>query len=183
MTRCSRKGIPELHQASLAVIGCKPSNQKCSLECGSSLWLRRNGDNDQPNLQHMNITMTLLIRPLLRPIACIRTAIQPVQRQHRYFSASSPCSTDGVYSELTAMRTRTPFIEAFRKEQESKSNAHSASSAHILRSEPAPSLSPKSMSDSYHRVVSHVTSDFMSDNSQGCSYYLWLGTLGSWIHT
>lgn len=113
---------------------------------------------------NMNTAMTLLIWPLLRPIACIRTAIRPVQRQCRYFSASSSCRTDGVYSELTAMRTRTPFIEAFRKEQERKSNADSASLAHASRPDSAPNLLPKSMSDSYHRVVSHVTNDFISYN-------------------
>jgi acyl-coenzyme A thioesterase 9 len=123
-------------------------------------------DNDRQNI-YMNTTMTLLIRPLLRPIVCIGTALRPVQRQYRSFSVSSPCHTDGVYSELTAMRTRTPFIEALRKEQERQINAQSASPAHESRLEPSPSLLPRSMSDSYHRVVSHVSgtgSPFISDN-------------------
>jgi len=113
-------------------------------------------DDDRQNI-YMRATMTPIIRPLLRPIACKGTALRPVQRKYRYFSVSSPCRTDGVYSELTAMRTRTPFIEALRKEQERKSSAQSASPAHESRPEPAPSLLPKSMSDSYHRVVGHVT--------------------------
>jgi hypothetical protein len=133
---------------------------------------------------NMQTTMTLLIRPLLRPIACIGSAIRPVQRQYRYFSASSTCRTDGVYSELTAMRTRTPFIEALRREQEckSKGNVESVLPAHTSRPDPAPSLSPKSMSDSYHRVVSHVTRWRVHVRQLiACSCCLWLGTLGCWI--
>jgi acyl-coenzyme A thioesterase 9 len=73
--------------------------------------------------------------------------------QCRLISASASRHTDGVYSQITAMRTRTPFIEAFRKQQEEKDHASPKSSA-------APEaglkldLSPKTMSDSYHRVVS-----------------------------
>jgi acyl-coenzyme A thioesterase 9 len=58
-----------------------------------------------------------------------------------------------VYRELTAMRTRTPFIEAFRKQKEGKG------SPPISTDKVQRDLSPKTMSDSYTRVVcpSHMT--------------------------
>jgi acyl-coenzyme A thioesterase 9 len=49
------------------------------------------------------------------------------------------------------MRTRTPFIEAFRKQQENKI-APPTSTEDVQRN-----LSPKSMSDSFTRVVHHMT--------------------------
>jgi acyl-coenzyme A thioesterase 9 len=48
------------------------------------------------------------------------------------------------------MRTRTPFIEAFRKQQVNKL-AKPVSTDIVERD-----LSPKSMSDSYHKVVCHI---------------------------
>lgn len=101
--------------------------------------------------------MANMLRPLLRPITCIAKAARPVACHYRWFSGSISRPTDGVYSELTAMRTRTPFIEALRKEQERQNNADLSSPDHASMPDQAPSLSPKSMSDSYHRVVSHVT--------------------------
>jgi hypothetical protein len=55
------------------------------------------------------------------------------------------------------MRTRIPFIEALRREQERKQNIDSASPTQPSKPEKVQNLSPKSMSDSHHRVVSHVT--------------------------
>jgi len=75
---------------------------------------------------------------------------RPLKRktnQTRCFSAAARRSTDGVYTELTAMRTRTPFIEAFKKQQENKL-AKPVSTEKVERD-----LSPKSMSDSFHKVV------------------------------
>jgi hypothetical protein len=72
--------------------------------------------------------------------------------QTRSFSACSRCRTDGVYGELSAMRTRTPFIEAFRKQQNGTGNSKPVSTETVERD-----LSPKTMSDSYTSVVSHVT--------------------------
>jgi hypothetical protein len=125
--------------------------------------------NLSPNMTHaseitrdqtrnMNTTMATMLRPLLRPITCIGSLVRPVRCHCRYFSPSTPPRTDGVYSELTAMRTRTPFIEAFRKEQERKSSADAPAPAHGPTPDKVLSLSLKSMSDSYHRVASHVTS-------------------------
>ena len=79
----------------------------------------------------------------------------PAKRQQRHFSVYTACRTDGVYSELTAMRTRTPFIEALRKQQEGVDPSGPSVIA-ATRTE-KPDTSPKSMSESYHRVVSHIT--------------------------
>ena len=59
---------------------------------------------------------------------------------------------DGVYSELTAMRTQIPFVEALRrkKAQETSDAANSSSPSTTTQSE----LRPKTMSESFHRVVS-----------------------------
>jgi len=80
-------------------------------------------------------------------------ALRPIQcTPSRCFSISAQRGTDGVYRELTAMRTRTPFIEAFRKQQENKL-AKPISTDNVERD-----LSPKSMSDSFHKVVRHMIS-------------------------
>ena len=64
--------------------------------------------------------------------------------------------TDGVYKDLTAMRVRTPWVEALRKKREEgidptkKSNTPAAP--------PDRDLKPKKMSDSFHRVVNMAPS-------------------------
>lgn len=74
--------------------------------------------------------------------------------QRRHFSARSACRTDGVYSEITAMRTRTPFIEAFRRQQaEINGVSKTLKSSTPEVAVPKPDLSPRTMSDSYYRVV------------------------------
>jgi len=80
-----------------------------------------------------------------------RFALRSTQCKYKYtrcFSAAARSQTDGVYQELTAMRTRTPFIEAFRKAQENKLEKP------IPTEQVERDLSPKSMSHSYHKVVS-----------------------------
>ena len=73
--------------------------------------------------------------------------------------------TDGVFRGLTDTRLRTPWIEAFRLQQEGKGNQNE---------EEVPKerdLTPKKMSDSYHRVVLPLGQDpWLSDtyiNSSG----------------
>jgi hypothetical protein len=71
----------------------------------------------------------------------------------RAFSACSRYQTDGVYQELTAMRTRMPFIEAFKAQQETKD------AFQPMTQDKAPrDLRPKTMSDSYVKVVRHLIS-------------------------
>ena len=66
------------------------------------------------------------------------------------FHTSQSVKTDGVYHELTAMRVRTPWIEAFRKQQaEGSTEGRIASPATAAKQENL----PKKMSDSYHRIV------------------------------
>jgi acyl-coenzyme A thioesterase 9 len=100
------------------------------------------------------MTPRLSLHSALAP--AIRATRGPLGRQRRAFSIFAPCLTDGVYSELTAMRTRTPFIEAFRKQQEERNGAANAATGGIKTSRPEVKLdlSPKTMSESYHRVVS-----------------------------
>jgi acyl-coenzyme A thioesterase 9 len=50
------------------------------------------------------------------------------------------------------MRTRVPFIEAFKKQQNETNESRLEATAKVERD-----LSPKTMSDSYTRIVSHVT--------------------------
>lgn len=61
--------------------------------------------------------------------------------------------TDGVYGELTAMRTRTPFIDAFRKRQEQEGGQSAAVTAPVGEKAPI-DTTPKRMSESFHKVVS-----------------------------
>lgn len=72
----------------------------------------------------------------------------------RSFTSTSKCATDGVYRELTAMRTKMPFIDAFRAEQERK-----AGNAPPEKVEPkgVVNTTPKRMSESFHKVVSAIT--------------------------
>ena len=55
------------------------------------------------------------------------------------------------YQELTAMRVRIPFVEALRRQQDMSSGSRAASEG--AEAQPKRDISPKRMSDSYHRVV------------------------------
>lgn len=94
--------------------------------------------------------MATKLRPL--PLqAALRTATRYALRQQRQFTSTPKCLTDGVYGELTAMRTRTPFIKAFREKQEGNQSAAVGASV----GEKAPiDTTPKRMSESFHKVVS-----------------------------
>jgi acyl-coenzyme A thioesterase 9 len=82
----------------------------------------------------------------------VRSVVRPARcQQRRCFSSSPECLTDGVFKGLTAMRTKIPFIEAFKRQQEAAKLP-----AQDVPQEPRKpvDLSPKRMSDSYHKVVS-----------------------------
>lgn len=77
----------------------------------------------------------------------MRVNHQHPQRLH----ATPSLLTDGVYKDLTEMRVRTPWIEALRKQRQegidpTKKSGTSATPADR-------DLTPKKMSDSFHRVV------------------------------
>lgn len=103
-----------------------------------------------------------MTKAILRPIARFATSSlrASFSQKKRAFSAGPRCSTDGVYSELTAMRTRTPFIEAFKRQQDQAKENVATSEAGVSEGEKIGEkkierdLSPKTMADSYHRVVS-----------------------------
>ena len=103
-----------------------------------------------------------MIAPRLRSLVRVKRSVCPfkprLKAQYKYFSVHRPCLTDGVFGELTAMRTRMPFIEAFKRQVEKDNGAIVAQSGHS-KPEVKNELSPKTMSDSYHRVVSLLESN------------------------
>lgn len=86
-------------------------------------------------------------------------------QQTRRLGTTAPRATDGVFRGLTDGRLPTPWIEAFRKQQADK-----ATTAREARPQER-DLSPRRMSDSYHRVVLPLGQDpWLSDtyiNSSG----------------
>lgn len=105
-------------------------------------------------INNISSSLTSTMATKLRQLSlqgAVRTATSRTSRQQRHFASTSKCLTDGVYGELTAMRTRTPFIEAFRKQQEGSQSTATAESA----GEKVPiNTDPKRMSESFHKVVS-----------------------------
>ncbi|KAH8590251.1 HotDog domain-containing protein [Bisporella sp. PMI_857] len=105
----------------------------------------------------------------------LSAAVKSAPRNHvgaRYFSSACRRGTDGVYQELTAMRTRTPFIDAFRKQQENKL-AKPVSADKVERD-----LSPKYMSDSFHKVILPLARDpWLLDSYINSSGHIRLGTI------
>lgn len=85
-----------------------------------------------------------------RPVRHLTRALRARQvLQFRSIASTPRCRTDGVYRELTAMRTRTPFIEALRTQQQGEHGSPTVPTDHSERD-----VSPKSMSDSLTRIVS-----------------------------
>lgn len=85
--------------------------------------------------------------------------------QARHLHGTPSHRTDGVFRGLTDDRLPTPWIEAFRMQQEGKGTGPSSD-------EPCErDLTPRKMSDSYHRVVLPLGRDpWLSDtyiNSSG----------------
>ena len=95
----------------------------------------------------------ILLGRIYRKSSTLGAVRTPLHRkvQLRRLHRSSPRCTDGVYKALTEMRVRIPFIEALRNQKTSQEASGSK-----LRGPATPShrdMSPKSMSESYHRVV------------------------------
>lgn len=70
----------------------------------------------------------------------------------RKLHATAIRNTDGVFNALTEMRVNTPWIEALRKQQQNGIDPRGKSDKPATP--PDRDLTPKKMSDSYHRVVS-----------------------------
>ncbi|KAI1170789.1 Thioesterase/thiol ester dehydrase-isomerase [Nemania sp. FL0916] len=90
----------------------------------------------------------------------------------RGFSSTTACPTDGVFRGLTDDRRRIPWIEAFRRQQNGEKTA---------ASDEAPAerdMSPKTMRNSYHRVVLPLGRDpSLSDTYINSSGHIRLGTV------
>lgn len=84
-----------------------------------------------------------------------RTASRTITR---CFHVTTPSHTDGIFRGLTDERLPTPWIEAWRKQQEGQATV-------VLEAKPQErDLSPRKMSDSYHRVVLPLGQDpWLSD--------------------
>ncbi|KAI1118696.1 Thioesterase/thiol ester dehydrase-isomerase [Nemania sp. NC0429] len=90
----------------------------------------------------------------------------------RCFHDTPARQTDGVFSGLTDGRRRLPWIEAFRRQQAGENVASS-------ESDPGErDMTPKKMSDSYHRVVLPLGRDpGLSDTYINSSGHIRLGTI------
>ncbi|KAL2281337.1 hypothetical protein FJTKL_11747 [Diaporthe vaccinii] len=92
--------------------------------------------------------------------------------QTRRLATTAPRATDGVFRGLTDGRLPTPWIEAFRKQQADKTTT-----AREARPQER-DLSPRKMSDSYHRVVLPLGQDpWLSDTYINSSGHIRLGTI------
>lgn len=69
----------------------------------------------------------------------------------RHLHTTGRYLTDGVFPALTEMRVKTPWIEALRRQREEGNDPAKRSSTSATPNDR--DLSPKKMSDSYHRVV------------------------------
>ena len=88
------------------------------------------------------------LRVLRKAWAALAPLSSPALRR---FHATPAYNTDGVYRDLTNMRVRTPWVEALRQQREEGSGPIKASSTPATP--PVRDLTPKKMSDSFHRVV------------------------------
>ena len=70
---------------------------------------------------------------------------------YRFFSSCQACKTDGVYSALTEMRVKIPWIEALNRKRGQTS--HKAEKSSISAEANPRDLTAKRMSESYHKVV------------------------------
>ncbi|KAI0439891.1 Thioesterase/thiol ester dehydrase-isomerase [Xylaria telfairii] len=90
----------------------------------------------------------------------------------RNFCSTPARQTDGVFRSLTDNRPHMPWIEAFKQQQEGKVIALD----HLKPEER--DMSPKKMSDSYHRIVLPLGRDpSLSDTYINSSGHIRLGTI------
>ena len=73
------------------------------------------------------------------------------------------------------MRTRTPFIEAFKTQQNEKHKAQPASTEKVEIDS-----TPKTMSDSHTKIVGHVTCAGWNESADESRYCLWHEIHGFW---
>lgn len=98
--------------------------------------------------------------------------LRQIPSQTRCLHASPSHRTDGVFRGLTDTRLPMPWIEAFRLQQEGKDPASSEDTPQER------DLTPKTMSDSYHRIVLPLGQDpWLSDTYINSSGHIRLGTI------
>ncbi|KAF7883668.1 uncharacterized protein EAF02_005588 [Botrytis sinoallii] len=99
----------------------------------------------------------------------------------RGFSMGKRCETDGVYRELTAMRTRVPFIEAWRREEGKRKRGEEVGvgkEGGKVKGGEGEELQMKRMGDSFHRVILPLASDpWLLDNYITASGHIRLGAI------
>ncbi|KAL8808074.1 MAG: hypothetical protein Q9182_000352 [Xanthomendoza sp. 2 TL-2023] len=116
------------------------------------------------------------MRVLARAIKAQPRSSIPSLSGTRQLHVSPRCQTDGVFKELTEMRVRTPWIEALRKRE--KDGIDPTKKSSIPATPPDRDLTPRSMSDSYHRVVIPLAQDpWLLDNYLNANGQLRLGTI------
>ncbi|KAK4696775.1 acyl-coenzyme A thioesterase 9, partial [Lecanoromycetidae sp. Uapishka_2] len=102
--------------------------------------------------------------------------LQNVRNISRAIHTTPACRTDGVYSDLTNMRVRTPWVEALRKQREEGIDPTKKSDTPATPQDR--DLKPKKMSDSFHRVVIPLAQDpWLLDNYLNANGHVRLGTL------
>ncbi|CAL3972867.1 hypothetical protein PZA11_004131 [Diplocarpon coronariae] len=110
---------------------------------------------------------------LFLPLTNLTKGLRALTPQVRTFTSNPRRLIDGVYSELTAMRTRTPFIEAFRKQQHGE-NGTLAIPLDVSKRD----MSPRSMADSLTRVILPLARDpWLLDSYINSSGNIRLGTI------
>jgi acyl-coenzyme A thioesterase 9 len=94
----------------------------------------------------------------------------------RNFHSSPVQRTDGVFKELTSMRVRTPWVEAFRQQQSEEKGASEPSGKPEVPKDRK--LTPKHMDESYHSVVLPLAQDpWLLDTYLNSSGHIRLGTI------
>ncbi|KAF2872538.1 HotDog domain-containing protein [Massariosphaeria phaeospora] len=104
-----------------------------------------------------------------------RSIVIPSVRD-RSFHSSSPQRTDGVFRALTEQRVRTPWIEAFRRQQKEQKDPSAAEEPQEVPKDRQ--LTPKRMNESYSSVVLPLAQDpWLLDTYLNSSGHIRLGTI------
>ncbi|KZM19219.1 uncharacterized protein EKO05_0007314 [Ascochyta rabiei] len=107
---------------------------------------------------------------------CAQSFVPVVPAMRRSFHCSSAKHTDGVFRELTSMRVRTPWVEAFRKQQQDGKQPGEVSGKPEVPKDR--NLPPKRMSESYHSVILPLAQDpWLLDTYLNSSGHIRLGTI------
>lgn len=101
-------------------------------------------------------------------------AQKAIKYQSRWLQTTVPRKTDGVFRGLTDDRLPMPWLKAFKMQQAGKGTGATESDSQPQERD----LSPRKMSDSYHRVVLPLGQDpWLSDTYLNSSGHIRLGTV------